>query len=70
MALSPRNPAYAEVADCDVPHWFDPGLADVDCTHWIPFLSAAELGINGDKLVLVMPLVEAPQRSTSVRAEA
>jgi hypothetical protein len=38
--------------EIDCQHWLDPGLVDVDVRHWIPYLTAEELGLGRRKLVL------------------
>ena len=40
IQIAPPTPlptVAAEIRDnCDVPHWFDVGLVDVDTPHWLP----------------------------------
>ena len=33
----------------DVPEWFGLGLEGVDCQHWLPYMTAAELNLDRPK---------------------
>jgi hypothetical protein len=57
------SPSSAERSVGAEEHWLDPGLPDVDCRHWVPFMEGGELGIDAPKLVL-------DQRSGVSRPEA
>jgi hypothetical protein len=37
--------------DAECAHWFDPGLSDIESRHWMPSLTAEQLGLDRPKLV-------------------
>lgn len=39
-------------ATTDVGHWFGPMFVGCDVPHWLPFMTAEELGYSGPKLTV------------------
>ena len=62
MPLPHRAPASLPAVDplvidsCDVPHWFDAGLTDVDCPHWLTGAYARDAGAGADVARLPRPV--------------
>lgn len=48
----PRPSRVSAREETDTPHWYGLKFPDLDCPHWLPYLTAEELGRDSPKLAL------------------
>jgi hypothetical protein len=46
------HPKHEVLTEYETTHWLDPGIPDCDAVHWIPWLTAGQLGLDRPKLTI------------------